>query len=232
MRNIQDQFVDVVRTTEESMECVDLQELKAYATQLSVSTKYPYTKAVAGKLWAINDAQTTQKIFGILGMYWNFLDYGLLKRVVEKFGSLDCQKCMDKYVVKLNLFCSRVTVGDFSNHWRCDLPPCYSELKMNMRVQMGCSLESLQQLQINFSRQILNESRLQPVYHGRIQPSVLCLGLHSSFPIHELALSCQSNSHFLQLHGILKIEFKGTCIFSHRSPQAVSSFILHVYTLA
>ena len=58
-------------------------------------------------------------------MYWDFLNYGFLEHVINKFGSQDLNRQMQEYVSELSTFKRTTRLCDFIGSWPCrdDGPP-------------------------------------------------------------------------------------------------------------
>ena len=68
---------------------------------------------------------TYEKIWATLNMYWDFLNYGFLEHVINKFGSQDLNRQMQEYVSELSTFKRTTRLCDFIGSWPCrdDGPP-------------------------------------------------------------------------------------------------------------
>ena len=73
---------------------------------------------------------TFEKIWSRLTIYWDFMNYGLLKHVINELGSEDLKHQMQVYVQELSTFKSRTLLCDFIDSWPCkDNRPSEDELK-------------------------------------------------------------------------------------------------------
>lgn len=52
----------------------------------------------------LKEAESTKDMFDILGEYWDFINYRLLKFVIDKSGSKEIQKMMEAYICALYNF--------------------------------------------------------------------------------------------------------------------------------
>lgn len=199
---------------------VDLLQLKVHITQLPLSMKHLHIKFFSGSLTAINDAKSVVEIFGILGQYWDFLNCSLLHHIIDAFGDKRLKKDAKRYLQRLTVFRNETTVWDFVHKWTGSLPPFFSSLTMEMVEKWKHrSLEELEQFRRGFSCQCAFESFLPPLQNGKAGSLILTWGQHCSYPVNDLVLQCQSMTtlHFLRSHGVLKIHFKGMCIFDYKS---------------
>ena len=100
----------------------------------------------------IENKHTVVDILVKLNYYLNFLNYGLLQHILDKFKNKELQKRMDEYKVKLSNFFKRTHLRDFIECWqkhRCQ-PPVeglqkFIELKTKKKWET-CTLEDLENL--------------------------------------------------------------------------------------
>ena len=101
-------FLDLVDTTADgfidanfSLHC-----LKRCLTQLPVSVKVRHIKFLAGNLVNILKAENIEDICAIHGLYWDFINCGLLVEMIHRFekGLPDVKQELEKYLCKLKLF--------------------------------------------------------------------------------------------------------------------------------
>ena len=62
---------------------------------------------------------TYEKIWLILNLYWDFLNYGLLEHVINRCGSEDLKQQMQDYVDELSTFKQTTRLCDFIESWPC-----------------------------------------------------------------------------------------------------------------
>ena len=72
----------------------------------------------------IQPPETFWKIWSILNLYWDFLNYGLLEHVINKCGSEGLKQQMQAYAHQLSIFKQTTRLCDFES-WPCreDGPP-------------------------------------------------------------------------------------------------------------
>ena len=100
----------------------------------------------------IENKHTVVDILVKLNYYLNFLNYGLLQHILDKFKNRELQKRMDEYKVKLSNFFKCTHLRDFIECWqqhRCQ-PPVeglqkFIELKTKKKWET-CTLEDLENL--------------------------------------------------------------------------------------
>ena len=88
-------------------------------TFLSVSASVRYQSFIRKNLTNIPPPVTIVNIWTKLNLYWDFLNYGLLKHVISNFGSESLKQLMQNYVYELSIFKQRTQLCNFINSWRC-----------------------------------------------------------------------------------------------------------------
>ena len=102
----------------------------ARVTYLPVSSRLQHRNFIKKNLTRIRNPVTFEKIWSILNLYWDFLNYGLLEHVINKFGSEDLKHQMQDYLDELSTFKRRTRLCDFINSWPCkDHGPPEEELR-------------------------------------------------------------------------------------------------------
>ena len=91
----------------------------ARVTYLPVSSRLQHRNFVEKNLTRIQNPVTFEKIWPILNLYWDFLNYGLLEHVINKFGSEDLKHQMQDYLDELSTFKRRTRLCDFIDSWPC-----------------------------------------------------------------------------------------------------------------
>ena len=132
-----------------------LKKVKRCITQLPVSVRYQHIKFLQSSLTAINSASSIGEIFAILGLYWNFLNCGLLREIIRRLGDRKTKQLMGEYSEKLKSFRERTKLGDFINKWTGDCNFCHKEFCTEMGEEWReRSLEDLEKFRMRFSRQM------------------------------------------------------------------------------
>ena len=94
-------------------------------TCLPVSLRPQHRSFIEEKLTTITPPETFAKIWSILNLYWDFLNYGLLEHVIKQCGSEYLKQQMQEYVHQLSVFKQITRLCDFIESWPCrdDEPP-------------------------------------------------------------------------------------------------------------
>ena len=221
IEELEDHFLDVVDKAAESLENVHLSKIKRCITQLRVSIKYQHIKFLAGNLSAINSAQSVHAIFSILGLYWNFLNCGLLSELIRKLADDNTKQLMENYTEKLTAFQRKTRLGDFIEKWTQTTPPHFTKFRTHMGENWRDStLQDLEEFRKKFARSLcLEEYALQVNTTEPGSVSVTWV-LQSSLP--GIANSLESAFQQLQQeYSILRVIFRGRYITDRKFPEVI-----------
>ena len=217
IHSLEEDFGEIVDRTASDIENsienhkTSLSKVKRRITQLPVSMKHLHIKFLAGKLSAINNAKNVDEFFSILGLYWDFMNCGLLQQLVNRFGSSETQQRTEEYLKRLKEFRTDTTVREFTDKWTGCIPSNLADFVMEMGDEwLDRTLEEVEQFRIKLSRRCsLNEYAL-PLKKGTHNSVILCFALQRSFILNAEIL--QPLQQFLQEQGVLRVLFKGVCI--------------------
>jgi len=137
---------------------IPLHRLKRCITRLPASIKYQHITFVEEKLKAITHSESMEEIFGVLNLYWDFLNYTLLEHIVTNFGNNDTKAAMANYVTELVAFRKVTNLLDFISHWPCTgkVPPDMSRLVIKMNKDWSnCTLEDVEQFRKTLTQKLL-----------------------------------------------------------------------------
>ena len=211
IEELEDQFFDVVDKAADSLENVPLSRIKRCVTQLPVSVKYQHKKFLEDKLSAIDNAQTVAAVFAILGLYWNFLNCGLLTVLIRRLGNAETKLLMELYTEQLRRFRMKTKLGDFVGKWAQSTPPHFVEFKAKMgHAWRNCTLEDLEEFRKKLARLLCAEEYTVIIMSANSGCVVITWALPSSLP--GIADTLQSAFLELQKHGVLRMTFQGKCI--------------------
>ena len=222
IEELEDYFLDVVSKAAKSLENVDLLEIKQCVTQLRVSIKYQHIRFLAGNLTAISNAQSVHAIFAILGLYWNFLNCGLLSELIRKLADDDTKQLMENYTEKLRAFRRKTKLGDFIEKWAQTTPPHFTKF----RTQMGenwrdNTLQDLEEFRKKLARSLCVEEYALQVNTTEPGSVSVTWVLQSSLP--GIANSLESAFQQLQQkYDVLRVIFRGKCIADLKLPEVKS----------
>ena len=187
-------------------------------TRLPVSTRTQHRSFIEEKLTNIPPPVTIVKIWCILNLYWDFLNYGLLERVITKFGSEDLKQKMQDYVEKLSTFKQTTRLCDFIEYCPCkdELPSEEDLKKVVVKIQKEWSHCTLQDVEL-FKKDLINKFFL-PEYEmllGKAEKGCVCVTWLTSPSIATLLQQNLKNieTEFYKKHGIDEVTIDGQDIF-------------------
>ena len=225
-------FLDLVDSTADGFADanISLSRLKRCLTQLPVSTRVRHIKFLAGNLVNILKAENMEEVFAILGLYWDFMNCGLLVEMIRRFEARvpDVKKELEKYLCRLKMFRCQTKVKEFIDNWVHTLPPYFGKLTMELdEVWMDRTLQELEE----FVKEVCRKHALEPyaVLLKKAESGSVALtsAVQSSFPTRSLCV--QISEMFLQKHGVLKMTFKKKCVYNIHQLILVSEKLVMLY---
>ena len=206
-----------------------LSRVKSTVTRLPVSLRHHHIKFLAGKLSAIDKAETVNALFSILDLYWDFMNCGLLELLIDKFGSEETQQRMEGYLTRLKDFRMRTTVREFTGKWTRNIPSNLSAFKMEVGDGwLDKTLEAVEEFKTEFSRLCSFENYALPLIESSRNSVILCWGLQRSFSMSAEFL--EPARRFFQKQGVLRVIFKQAC-FQVGTDRTLFIHVFHVPTL-
>ena len=161
---IDDKFYQLVSKVQYGLvqENIPLRNLKHCITLLPASIRYQHKAFIEEKVKAIANSESIEEIFGVVNLYWDFLNYTLLENIVSKFGNNDTKAAMTEYVTELVAFRKVTKLSDFITHWPCTgrVPPDMSNLVTKIKDKMGkdwsnCTLQDVEHFKITLTQKLL-----------------------------------------------------------------------------
>ena len=86
-------------------------------TLLPMELKLEYDEAIQTKLPQIETAASIKQLVNRLDPLFTFIDYNLLNYLASKFGSVQLQADISSYILDVQVFMCKTTVGDVMPHW-------------------------------------------------------------------------------------------------------------------
>ena len=119
---MEERFASVLLEVLKGCEAINplVQEIKVYLTQLSVSIKEDADILLFNQHQAdIITHSTLAQVFQWLSLtgFWNFLNYYLLKKLVDKFGDTHLKEIVEGYGREVDAFKSSIKLVDFLPVW-------------------------------------------------------------------------------------------------------------------
>ena len=201
-------------------------------TMLPLELQTEYGAYLEEKLPVLEELGTVSKIFSRLSLHFTFLDYTLIKHLVDEFGSEHLNEDMSAYDREIVMFLDETTITQLQDHWpgRLELPPHFDRLQMMIDKDPGkCSLRLVNDLR----RRFCSETHLSEIVFVLIGirkansfiivfmvPSVLAPrlvesvgGVDDSFYQRECIISISLNQQ--QLYLSIALREKKVCILNH-----------------
>ena len=94
-------------------------------TLLPIALRNEYQKFILENLSTLEKADSIRKIFFHLNLHFTFIDYHLVKFLVEEFASTRLKRDMSVYAEAVQVFLDKTTVLQLMDHWpgQCEIPP-------------------------------------------------------------------------------------------------------------
>lgn len=154
-------------------------------------------------------------ICGILGSYWNHVDYSLLEHNIDAFGTRALQDEMRKYIAELNQFEQMTTVQEYNLD-----APHFPEHFITVTITQDkdpaqCKLCEVRQ----FKNELVKQSSLKEYSILTKISKSSSVELVLAFPPHAFTkISGVFSAEFQKKHKITKVP-----AFSHRAPYDLST---------
>ena len=130
-------------------------------TLLPTSLKDEHQQYIKDNLPQLYRADSIPEIFGLLNLYWNYLHYGLLQRIIEVYGSKDTKKLMKSYIRDVESFQQETTLAMFWEANPKQKSPKQVEGKIvealtsHVKLTSSSLLTSVEELRQEFAREFL-----------------------------------------------------------------------------
>ena len=120
---------------------------------LPIALRSEYQKFTLENLSMLKKADSIREIFLHLNPLFSFIDYHLIKYLVEEFASTRLKRDTSAYVEAVWVFLDETTVLDLMDHWpgRRDIPPHFEELRAVIDGDPSKCLRSFYQREHIFS---------------------------------------------------------------------------------
>ena len=186
---------------------VDFRCFRASLLALDVSEKQEHKQFIDDHLTKIDPAMTFDDLWAKLSNYWNFLNFDLLKHIVDIYGSEELKQKMKSYEHHLQSFRKATKVCDFISCWpvQGEAPPRTElrEFVAKMKHDWDdCTLEDLETLMGVITRKFFFPRFsfwLQKIKRGCIAITWL-IPAPSVEPLQEVIKT--TSSHFFMEHKI------------------------------
>ena len=196
-----------------------LSKFRITLTTLPLSNRYQHLHLLKTEKDRINKADV-EGIFDILEPYWNYVDYPLLKYIINEFGTSELQKEMDKYIADLEMFEKNTTVQDYDSAdlGEVSVPADFKTVEiMQARDPKKCSLYEVRQ----FQNQSVDRSALKAYAVLRKRVSCSSVTIVLAFPPEAYEeLSEVFDMQFMTTHKIVSVVFTDRAPHKNITPSA------------
>ena len=188
-------------------------------SNLPVSARNQHRSFIEEKLMNVPPPVNFVKIWSTMNLYWDFLNYGFLEHVINKFGSENLKQQMQEYISELHTFKQRTRLFDFIKTWSCkDLQrqreDCLKKVVVKMEKEwLQCTLQDLE----SFSEDLVHKFFLpgsDMLFHDA-QEGCVCVTWLTSLSIAELLHQnlATVETEFFKKHSIKLITISGQDIY-------------------
>ena len=117
---LEKRFDDIVLCAEDDMmqNKVKVRHLRHTVIRLPCHLKSEHQFFVKSVIKKIGKAETIEAIFRILDEYWDFLNYSMLERIIDRHASDDVKKKMAEYVAQISSFRRGTRLKTFSQVYK------------------------------------------------------------------------------------------------------------------
>ena len=192
--------------------------LLSLVTCLPVSLRPQHRSFIEEKLTNITPPETFAKIWSILNLYWDFLNYGLLEHVIKQCGSECLKQQMQEYVRQLSAFKKTTRLCDFIESWPCrdDGPPEDRLKKVVVKMKHEWSQCTLQDIE-SFKKALVHKFFLPEfdILLQKAERGCVCVTWLTSPSIATLLQQNLANieTEFFKEHGIDAVTIDGQDVY-------------------
>ena len=192
--------------------------LLSRVTCLPVSVRTQHRSFIEEKPTNITPPETFAKIWSILNLYWDFLNYGLLEHVIKQCGSEDLKQQMKDYVDELSTFKKTTRLCDFIESWPCrdDGPPEDRLKKVVVKMKHEWSQCTLQDME-SFKKALVHKFFLPEfdILLQKAERGCVCVTWLTSPSVATLLQQNLANieTEFFKKHGIDAVTIDGQDVY-------------------
>ena len=185
---------------------------------VSAGARTLHRSFIEEKLTNIPPPETFAKIWSILNLYWDFLNYGLLEHVINECGSEDLKQQMQDYVYQLSTFKQTTRLCDFIESWPCrdDRPPEHRLKKVVVKMNHEWSQCTLQDME-SFKKALVHNFFLPEfdILLQKAEKGCVCVTWLTSPSIATLLQQNLVNieTEFFKKHGIDAVTIDGQYVY-------------------
>ena len=210
---LQESFDDLVDSVESSFikTGVSLEKIQKSIKSIPITLKLQLGEYFKRDTVRFLKAESIEQIFIELSYFWNYFEPGLLRFLVNKFGSSDDICLMNTYQQELSIFCQNVKIGDFikASHPETNINN-FIYTKMTMIMDQEWENKTLQEAK-QFLTELCNESHLPQSFttRMRVQRSSVAIVFYLPCPT-EICL--EDLKPLLQRKKVAKVYVENICV--------------------
>ena len=233
VQHFENTFGDLVDKACKEVKKIDPNILLSRVTYLPVSVRQEHRSFIEEKLTNIPPPETFAKIWSILNLYWDFLNYGLLEHVINKCGSEDLKQQMHAYVDELSTFKQTTRLCDFIESWPCrdDGPPEDRLKKVVVKMRHEWSQCTLQEVE-SFKRALVHKFFLPEfdIHLQKAERGCVCVTWLTPPSIATLLQQNLANieAEFFKKHGIDAVTIDGQDVYL-TAVKTYSGYLRYLY---
>ena len=164
----------------------------------------------------IRKATTIDEIFETLSQFWNFMNYALIRHIINRFGSDALKEKLEGYLIYLGLFEENTKVKEFINASNSflDVPPECSEVVMKMENEWaGYTLKHVR----DFWRTLIHNAQLVDFSVFFIKGAWNSIDLVWAVPSAVLPLFITAlDESFLEMYAVLSVHIDGVDVHDYQ----------------
>ena len=185
----------------------------SHITHLPVSYRTLHRSFIQEKLSNIPPPVTYVKIWPILNLYWDFLNYTLLEHVINKCGSENLKQQMQGYVDELSTFKQITHLCDFVES--TNNIPTHSLKNVVVKMKHGWSQCTLRDVE-SFMKALIHKFFLPEfdLLLKKVERGCVCVTWLTSPSIATLLQQNLANieTEFFKEHRVIAVTIDGQCI--------------------
>ena len=210
---LQESFNDLVDSVESSFITtgVLLEKIQKSIKSIPVTLKLQLGECFKREAARFLKAESIEQIFFELSYFWDYLNPGLLRFLVNKFGSSDDKCSMKTYLQELSTFCQNVKIGDFikASHAETNINN-FIYTKMTMIMDQEWENKTLQDAK-QFKIEVCNECHLPQSFTTRMCVQRSSVAIVFYLPC-QIEICLEDLKPLLQRNKVAKVYVENVCV--------------------
>ena len=102
----------------------------------------------------IFSATTIEQIFGYFNLYWNYLNYGLLKHIIDIYGDIETKQMLQEYIDDVEIFRKETRLDVFWSIYKPERSPNQCQIAFkHSKLRPDSSLQEVEQFRQEVARE-------------------------------------------------------------------------------